>query len=206
MWQQSDETIGGKLGRLVKTAYQTGLVGQTLDGDGLAGLKVALRHGLDARSIHRFYAAVHPERTALVDGRRQLTYREADAEIERLVRALEQRYGVGGGTPVAMMMENRVEYVVAWFAMFRLGASGVHVSYRASADELAYHLEDSGARLVICSERSREDLEVDAVESWLRERLAGYKVPKDWRVVDELPRNPTGKIEKTTLEARYGSS
>ncbi|MFB6374271.1 MAG: AMP-binding protein [Bradymonadaceae bacterium] len=156
MRQGRGESIGEKLGRLAKTAYECGLVGQTLSGQRIEGLKVALRHGLDVRSIHRFYRAVYPERPALVDGQRQLTYREADDEIERLVRALEQRYGVGDGTPVALMMENRVEYVAAWFALFRLGASGVHVSYRASADELAYQLEHSGARLLICSACSRD--------------------------------------------------
>ena len=46
-------------------------------------------------------------------------------------------------------------------------------------------------------------LEGDASESdlitWARERLAGYKCPKTVDIVDELPRNPTGKILKKDL-------
>jgi acyl-coenzyme A synthetase/AMP-(fatty) acid ligase len=30
------------------------------------------------------------------------------------------------------------------------------------------------------------------------------KVPKDWRLVDELPRNNTGKVLKKDLRARFG--
>lgn len=35
--------------------------------------------------------------------------------------------------------------------------------------------------------------------SWARERLAGYKCPKTVDILDELPRNPTGKILKKDL-------
>ncbi len=150
------EALSESVGRLVKTTAKTGLIGQVLEGNPVGGLEVMLRHGLDARSIHRLYAAVDPERPALVDPERRLSYAETNRWIERLVRALHHRFRVGSGTPVVLMMENRVEYVVAWFAMFRLGASGVHVSYRASERELAYHLEHSGARLAICSSTSRE--------------------------------------------------
>ena len=34
-----------------------------------------------------------------------------------------------------------------------------------------------------------------------RERLAGYKVPREIRRLDELPRNPTGKVMRRELEA-----
>ena len=35
---------------------------------------------------------------------------------------------------------------------------------------------------------------------WCRERLAGYKVPRDIRRVDALPRNATGKIMRRELK------
>ena len=37
--------------------------------------------------------------------------------------------------------------------------------------------------------------------AWCRERLAGYKLPKTVDVVDELPRNPPGKILERELRA-----
>jgi len=37
--------------------------------------------------------------------------------------------------------------------------------------------------------------------AWCRESLAGYKCPKQFRFVAEIPRNPMGKIDKRTLRA-----
>lgn len=37
-----------------------------------------------------------------------------------------------------------------------------------------------------------------------RERLAGYKVPREVRVLEKLPRNPTGKIMRRELSAMLG--
>ncbi len=40
--------------------------------------------------------------------------------------------------------------------------------------------------------------------AWLKERLAAYKVPKDIRVVPELPRNAMGKVVKQDLRRLFG--
>jgi len=40
-----------------------------------------------------------------------------------------------------------------------------------------------------------------ALKSWCKERLAGYKVPREIRIIDALPRNPTGKIMRRELRA-----
>jgi acyl-coenzyme A synthetase/AMP-(fatty) acid ligase len=37
----------------------------------------------------------------------------------------------------------------------------------------------------------------------MKERLAGFKVPKAIVAVDELPRTSTGKIQKNVLRDRY---
>lgn len=47
--------------------------------------------------------------------------------------------------------------------------------------------------------RSGVGLTGDLLETYLRERLAGYKIPRQWRFVDALPRNPTGKVLKRSL-------
>lgn len=41
-----------------------------------------------------------------------------------------------------------------------------------------------------------------ALRAWCRDRLAGYKVPREIRVMDALPRNPTGKIMRRNLAER----
>jgi len=37
----------------------------------------------------------------------------------------------------------------------------------------------------------------------LKQEMAGFKVPKRVYVVDELPRNAMGKVEKNVLRERY---
>jgi acyl-coenzyme A synthetase/AMP-(fatty) acid ligase len=41
--------------------------------------------------------------------------------------------------------------------------------------------------------------EARALHDFLREHLADYKVPREFRVLPALPRNATGKILKTAL-------
>ncbi len=47
-----------------------------------------------------------------------------------------------------------------------------------------------------------DGLTIDAVRAACRDRLAAFKVPKRVIVVDALPKNPTGKVERGRLRAR----
>jgi long-chain acyl-CoA synthetase len=40
---------------------------------------------------------------------------------------------------------------------------------------------------------------LEEIEQHCRERLAPFKVPSSWQVVDELPKTSTGKIDKKPL-------
>jgi acyl-CoA synthetase (AMP-forming)/AMP-acid ligase II len=44
------------------------------------------------------------------------------------------------------------------------------------------------------------------LEAFCRERLSGFKVPKAFRIVDELPRNPAGKVLKRVLRERESAN
>ena len=43
----------------------------------------------------------------------------------------------------------------------------------------------------------------ESIGSWLRERMPAYKVPRTYRVVDELPRNAMGKVTKNDLKPLF---
>jgi acyl-CoA synthetase (AMP-forming)/AMP-acid ligase II len=47
---------------------------------------------------------------------------------------------------------------------------------------------------------------LDDLTSWTADRLASYKKPTGVVVVDELPRNASGKVLKHELRARYGAA
>jgi fatty-acyl-CoA synthase len=60
--------------------------------------------------------------------------------------------------------------------------------------------KEYGARLrAFVVKQKDSDLDEDAVKTYVKEHLARYKVPREVVFLDELPRNPTGKILKREL-------
>jgi long-chain acyl-CoA synthetase len=45
-----------------------------------------------------------------------------------------------------------------------------------------------------------EQLEPDALTAWCQERMPGYKVPRVFHVLDELPQDSSGKLSRRTLQ------
>ncbi|TKJ18526.1 long-chain fatty acid--CoA ligase [Blastococcus sp. CCUG 61487] len=76
------------------------------------------------------------------------TYAELDRRVTRLARALRER-GVGTGDRIAVLSLNGMETWEAYLAGVRLGAIVVPVNFRLVADEVAYVLTDSGAKVLI---------------------------------------------------------
>jgi len=48
--------------------------------------------------------------------------------------------------------------------------------------------------------RDPKGFETSRVEAWARERMARYKVPTRWKIVEQLPRNAMGKVLKPELK------
>jgi fatty-acyl-CoA synthase len=53
--------------------------------------------------------------------------------------------------------------------------------------------------------RAGADVDADELQAFVRERLAGFKVPKHVELVDELPKTATGKIRKFVLREQEGA-
>ena len=65
--------------------------------------------------------------------------------------------------------------------------------------------DEFGERLCACIEPEPDAaLSSDAVQEFLRGRLANFKVPKDIKFLDTLPREASGKIFKRKLRDLYG--
>ena len=93
-------------------------------------------------------ARVWPGKTAVIYGARRLTYRELAAEAQRVAGALRAS-GVGPGDRVAYLMPNLPEMLIAHYAVPLAGAVLVAVNTRLTADEVAYILRHSGAKIVV---------------------------------------------------------
>ena len=65
---------------------------------------------------------------------------------------------------------------------------------------------DWGERICVAVEvRGGEEVILEALAGWARERLAPYKVPRDLRVVETLPRNAMGKVTKPEVARLFGA-
>jgi malonyl-CoA/methylmalonyl-CoA synthetase len=83
---------------------------------------------------------------------------------------------------------------------------GVLDSLRDIAESAVFGVPhpDFGEAVVAAVERlGGEDFDEAAIIAMLRSRLAPYKVPKRILVVEEIPRNPLGKVLKSDLRASY---
>jgi len=89
-----------------------------------------------------------PDAEAVVDGRRRLTYAELDARAAEAAGSFA-RLGLARGDRALLVLRNRLEHVVAYWALQKLGAVAVPVNFRLAGNELRYVLEDSGARLAL---------------------------------------------------------
>ena len=85
---------------------------------------------------------------ALVCGEERLTWKALEERVARVAQGLALQK-IGRGDRVALLLGNRMEFVVALFAAARLGAIAVPLNIREQKPELAFVLGHCGASLVI---------------------------------------------------------
>ncbi|AYC33313.1 long-chain-acyl-CoA synthetase [Pseudomonas cavernae] len=81
----------------------------------------------------------YPERPAVMDERRRLSYTAFNAWANRLARAL-QAEGVSHGSVVAVMLENRLEVLAVLAALAKLGAVGALLNTAQRGHVLSHSL------------------------------------------------------------------
>src|SRR5438067_1278745 len=91
--------------------------------------------------------ALYPDREALVDGALRLTYAQFFDRCDRWSAAL-QALGVARGDRVAYISSNTHAQLESFYAVPQIGAVLVPINYRLTADDFAYILAHSGAKVV----------------------------------------------------------
>ena len=92
----------------------------------------------------------HGDKTFLfseADGR-SWTYLEFDATVNRTANMLRSR-GIEKGDVVSLLMPNSAEYVIAYFACFKIGALAGPVNSLLKGEEIAWVVENSEAKLML---------------------------------------------------------
>src|SRR6266850_8564380 len=93
-------------------------------------------------------ASKNPDGEALVCGDRRMTWREVAQQSAQIATGFG-KLGLQGGDRVALLLGNRIEFVLAVLGAARLGLVTVLLSTRQQKPEIAYVLTDCGAKLLI---------------------------------------------------------
>ena len=103
---------------------------------------------MDIASIFEASAERYPDHVALKFDGRQWTYAEWLVRTRRFAQALAD-LGVRPGDRVAFYVSTSENSVTTYFACQLLGAVAVPLNFRLSPGEVAYILQDSGARVLV---------------------------------------------------------
>jgi long-chain acyl-CoA synthetase len=138
-------------------------------------------------------AAAMPEKLFLFsseDGRRY-TYAEFDAAVNRAANLLVA-HGIDKGDVVSLLMPNSVEYIIAYFACFKLGALAGPVNSLLKAEEMEYVIGNSEAKALLFHTQFASQVEE------IRERLESLRAA----VVFDDEARATAEFKETKDAAR----
>ena len=95
---------------------------------------------------------------------RQMTYGAFDAYANRVAHwALSE--GLAAGDCVAIFMENRPEYVAAWFGLTKIGVIPAFINSNLSGEALAHSVDIAEAKAVITGEE--QDVQIESAQAYL---------------------------------------
>lgn len=110
----------------------------------------------------------HPDKEALIYEGKRYSYRQFNAEANRLAHVL-LAMGIKKGHKVALMMQNSDRYCIAFFAALKAGAVVVPINYRLAPPEAEYILNHSESSVMIF------DPEYRALVDGIRGSLPGVR-------------------------------
>ncbi|WML40024.1 long-chain-fatty-acid--CoA ligase [Neobacillus sp. OS1-2] len=120
----------------------------------------------------------YPQKTAVIDGDKEFTYKEFGHRVDQLSAALQQA-GIGASDHVAVMLPNTHYMLECFYGICQLGAVMVPLNYRLTAEDLEYIIRHSDARMLIVDEEFSGPIEKIienlSLEQVIIVHIAGYE-------------------------------
>lgn len=104
-------------------------------------------HGNVARLLDAA-ATQNPERIAITSGETLLAYRDLHERVCALAEGL-QNLGLESGARVVIWLKNCPEYIETMFACWKAGFAIVPMNPRLTASEVAFHIDDCSAQVMV---------------------------------------------------------
>ncbi len=102
---------------------------------------------LDFASVWEMVSDLVPENDALICGEDIVTWKEYDDRASKIASALSEA-GLSANSKAGLYLNNSNEYLIAQYAIFKVGGIPINVNYRYVEEELIYLLENSDAEAV----------------------------------------------------------
>ncbi len=126
-------------------------------------------------------AARQPDKPALIQGDRIVTWSEFDAHADALAAHLVAS-GLTADAKVAAYLYNGPEYLETYYAAFKAGMAPINTNYRYGGDELTYLFDNADAQAVVFHAGFAETLEplrakLPQVKRWISVAEPGHPTP-----------------------------
>ncbi|MFP6654217.1 MAG: class I adenylate-forming enzyme family protein, partial [Myxococcota bacterium] len=137
-WDQAINTLTGSGGPF--EIVETEIGGQKMKT--FANLPASLRERFDLTRLHG-------EKTFLVYENETWSFADTMSRVDEIAAALVERYSIEKGDRVAIAMRNYPEWIFSFAAIVSVGGVAVCMNSWWKTDEMAFGLEDCGAKLLI---------------------------------------------------------
>ena len=107
-------------------------------------------------TLRELFADSASDATFLVYEDERLTFAEALNKSAQIAQLLMRDYGIAKGDRVAISMRNYPEWVLTFMAITSIGGIAVAMNSLWRPDEMAYGLNDSGAKVLIADDERLE--------------------------------------------------
>lgn len=152
-------------------------------------------------------AATYPDHTAVTHHDKSISYRELQRESEKLAHYLKE-LSLSEGARVGIFMENSIDYVISYFAVFKAGLVAVPLNTTLSYRQLSYIISDCQAEVLLVHARYQRMLakffeSQPALKCIISDRILKVKLPHT--IMETLPHileadlSPSDNIDKQTV-------
>ena len=157
-------------------------------------------HGQTLGQILPEAAATFGDKTALVFGNRPFTFTELDAMSNSLANGLLAK-GVAPGDRVTLYAQNAWEWVVSYYAAAKTGAVINPINAMLTTAEVAYVVEDCGAKVIVSTaDKGEALLDIKASTDLAEVVLFGDDAPVGAIAFDDLLRDGKNSFDAAKVD------
>ena len=134
-------------------------------------LEQNLIHRTNVGDILTRSARKFPNKTAVVEGDRRVTYKALNSKVNQLARGF-LAMGLQTGDTMALLLSNSIEFLMVYFACAKAGITVVPINLSLLPHEVDYIIRDSGSKAVVLETVFLERVPETSAGSPLRDVIA----------------------------------